>query len=353
MSSFETTTSRHRRRPRLAAVAAAATGLALALVAASPAAPAWAAPGHHARERDRGPDVVQGFLLRHGRFTALDRRRGTDDAPNSIDNRGRIVGFSVDEEGTAHGYLYEHGRYRTIDPPQASAAGTSTFFRFPGSYPSRINDEGTVVGAYTDEQGLLHGYVREHGRYRTVDYPGAVQTTIDGINNDGDLVGYYLDDQGIVHGFLRERGRFRTIDHPGTTFSGLVDINDRDEMVGGYIDARGFAHGFAVDRRGHMTEIEAPGGQVELIASDIDNRGRILGYFAEQVGDTFPVHGFLLTPARGHDRFRLIDAPGDRVRTETTGLNDRGDIVGFGDDGRMPVTAMSTMPAMSTAAEDG
>jgi hypothetical protein len=91
---------------------------------------------------ETGPRTpVPGFLLDRGRFMRSDApRAGVETGPNSIDNRGRIVGFTIDDnvDATYHGFLRDaRGRSTAIDLPGAKA-----------TVASRINDRGQIVGRY-------------------------------------------------------------------------------------------------------------------------------------------------------------------------------------------------------------
>src|SRR5262245_5554041 len=75
-------------------------------------------------------------------------------------------------------------------------------------------------------------------RYVTVDFPGASETTVNGINAGGDVVGIYVDAFMSVHGFLRSaNGKFTSIDPPSSVQSGaFIGINKSGEIVGAFQD---------------------------------------------------------------------------------------------------------------------
>jgi uncharacterized membrane protein len=68
-----------------------------------------------------------------------------------------------------------------------------------------------------------------------------------------------------------------------------------------------------------LTPIQFP-GSVQTIASSINARGEVVGYYYDKNG----VHGFLWSGGE----FRTIDVPGFEGSTSAHGLNDRGDICG-------------------------
>ena len=75
--------------------------------------------------------------------------------------------------------------------------------------------------------------------------PGATLTVAQGINNAGTIVGIYEDDEGF-HGFVRSRkGDFTTVNVPGASGDTEINsINAKGEIVGFYVDAGGVQHGF-------------------------------------------------------------------------------------------------------------
>src|SRR5215218_2432871 len=217
---------------------------------------------------------VPGFLLDRGRFMRFDApTAGVETGPNSIDNRGRIVGFTIDDDvdATYHGFLRDaRGRFTPIDLPGAKA-----------TVASRINDRGQIVGRYyqttpfSGPDARFRGFLLDHGRLTRIDVPGAAQTQAVGVNNLGRVVGEYRNLDGTYHGFVWHKGRSTTIDLPGAAGTSPADINDRGQIVGSYVDTAGGFHGFLLDR-GRVTTIDAPGVTFTL-PRDINNRGQIAG----------------------------------------------------------------------------
>jgi probable HAF family extracellular repeat protein len=73
--------------------------------------------------------------------------------------------------------------------------GTFTTLDFPDSTGTQalgLNNKGQVVGFYTDSAGANHGFVYQNGKFSSVDDPkGVGQTTVNGINDKGQLVGFF------------------------------------------------------------------------------------------------------------------------------------------------------------------
>jgi uncharacterized membrane protein len=69
--------------------------------------------------------------------------------------------------------------YTTIDPP----GSTSTL-------PQSINDKGQIVGYY-EGNGGQHGFLDNGGIYTTIDPQGSIASFADGINAKGQIIGWY------------------------------------------------------------------------------------------------------------------------------------------------------------------
>jgi probable HAF family extracellular repeat protein len=158
-----------------------------------------------------------------------------------------------------------------------------------------------------------------------IDVPNATYTDAVGINNRGEIVGSFMDAQGRLHGFVLRRGTFTTLDFPaqGATNTVAKGINDRGEVAGFYVINGDSIHGFVWDR-GKFTQVDAPNANITYLHG-INNRGQVVGHSRR---DLFALaRGFLWNDGD----FRFLDIPGVLLagqRTETMGLNDRGQVVG-------------------------
>jgi uncharacterized membrane protein len=137
-----------------------------------------------------------------------------------------------------------------------------------------------VVGDYQDSDGTYHGYLWERGRFVTIDVPGATTTSVTEINNRGQLLGGYLADRGRSRGVVLERGRYTTFDIPGAKIAFPLGLNDRGQFVGFCFDPadlttlRGFL--LAKGAKGPLTPINRPGATTTA-PFGINNRGQIVG----------------------------------------------------------------------------
>jgi hypothetical protein len=108
----------------------------------------------------------------------------------------------------------------TFDPQgSGTAAGQGTFAQ------QGLNS-GTIVGYYIDADNVAHGFIRSvNGNYTTIDVPGAVGTQAFGINDKGTVVGWWFERNNVgscpstgicYHGYLFDKkGNFTYFDVPG------------------------------------------------------------------------------------------------------------------------------------------
>ena len=145
---------------------------------------------------------VFGFILREGSFHKI-RVPATDlTSDYGAQDNGRVMvgDVVVSADSSTRGFVqHKVGDVQLLDPP-----GTI----FPCSHARVINERGDVGGAFAIANNLdechppNHGFVfREHGGYDVIDPPGSIDTFVFGLNDDGVVVGVYTDPNGKLHGF--------------------------------------------------------------------------------------------------------------------------------------------------------
>jgi hypothetical protein len=88
---------------------------------------------------------------------------------------------------------------------------------------------------YLDAGGRLHGFRRgRSGEVTTIDAPGAIQTRVRGINNRGQIGHRHRRRQLVHHAFLFDRGRFTEIKPRRAAGKGSLatDVDDRGRVLG-------------------------------------------------------------------------------------------------------------------------
>src|SRR5262249_10368181 len=139
-------------------------------------------------------------------------------------------GVYVNNDG-AHGFLYDHGTFYSIDPPGSSGGG--------GPSIMGMNDNGEVIGRFqTTQGGFYHAFLYDNGAYTNIEPPGAVSTEAISINNKEQILGTYSDNIS-GHNFVYDHGTYTTIDPP-TGVGNPAAINDKGDIVG--YDANGIGY---------------------------------------------------------------------------------------------------------------
>jgi len=172
-----------------------------------------------------------------------------------LNNADLLVGYRMDSNGYARGFIKNGETFTEVAHPDASSAGCA-LYRPCGTIVTGINNAGHLVGHYTDSAGYARGFLRNDGGYTTIDYPDDPRsmTYVEGINNSGLAAGYFYDSAGYARGFVRDEGRFIVIEHPvakanadisaGTYIYGINDGN----RIAGWFDDGEKSQGFSLSR---------------------------------------------------------------------------------------------------------
>jgi hypothetical protein len=183
----------------------------------------------------------------------------------AINTAGAIAGRYMDNNYLSHGFVRsaDGTTITEFDPP--NVATTQTSHGNSGTIPTSIDTAGDVAGTYTDTTGERHSFLRAaNGTITTFDPPGTYLTPCSssgmgviicgsgalGMNDAGQIVGAYIDEYGASHGFLRDAsGNITAIDVSGAGSSsfqgtGVSAINAAGTIAGTYIDTNSVLHGF-------------------------------------------------------------------------------------------------------------
>jgi hypothetical protein len=231
---------------------------------------------------------------------------------HGINNRDQIVGFYRDAvDNLDHGFLLEGGRFRKLDYPGAVA-----------TYASKINDGGLIVGYYFDGSGGLHGFSYNRGNYMSIDVPGAIDTYAEGLNSRGEVVGGFDDVNFVTHGFIFRNGIFETVESPFAANAQLTSIDDRGRLTGYTLaNALGGESGFVRSGSGFVTTNFPNSIHTEPLALNSSNVLSGLFYNASICECLANWSGFVTVGDYRRGQYRYI-------KGWTNGSNDRGEIVG-------------------------
>jgi hypothetical protein len=108
------------------------------------------------------------------------------------------------------------------------------------------NDVGITVGTYWDSNWVVHGFIYDlyDGTHFSIDVPGGSGLWVDAINNEGQIVGSYTDSSGNFVGFELQHGHLTAFNVPGALQTLNLWITDNHKITGTYQSADGGLHGF-------------------------------------------------------------------------------------------------------------
>jgi hypothetical protein len=245
-------------------------------------------------------------------YKTIDVPGSTDTRPFGANNLGQIVGRYDDADGVTRGFLRRgNGSYYTFSAPQA----------VNGTWGQDISDDGVIVGRYYDADFNSHGFVLDHGQFRKVEYPGAIETTVRGISGAERLTGNYIDSAGFETGFLRDRYGFHSILYPNSDSTDVWDTAPDATMVGDWSDVAGNIYGYSL-RSGQFRNLNVPGAATVTSIRGINTGHTMVGVFDDATG---ALHGFVRSTA---GQYIQLDVPGGQD-TVANRINDRGAVIGF------------------------
>jgi hypothetical protein len=284
--------------------------------------------------------------------------------PNSLNNRGDLVGHYFDNQIHVHGFLRtKRGDISDVGTtgyqPRAlniekmvtgtsgisgfvtDAAGTITLFDAPGTdgtglgtLPIAIDKAGNVAGLWATSHPPTHAFLRDsHGNFTSFDGPhiGTGQdqgTFVQAMSQKGDIAGFYTDQKNHNHGFVRSaRGRFKIIDARGAHVSSggtkIYAIN-ADGSVAGVYNGDFSGHGFLIDADKNQFEFDIPNGS-QLRVTGINLHNDVAGYYEDRSTGAFL--SFIRSGTSGELTF--FDAPIADDGTFAQSINDEGEVAGF------------------------
>lgn len=193
--------------------------------------------------------------------------------PSAINQLGTITGYYLDASFVGHGFLRDvFGRVTIFDPP-----GSAANCCIGGTYPFAIDNHGTIAGLYFDANYDSHGFLRRRdGSFVTFDVPGGkFHTEVYSMNQHEETTGTYFEPitgnpfGGNYRGFVRDRdGTFSTFDAatyaPCCIWTFSNDINDAGETTGTDNDGFDVYHGFIRKPDGAITILDVPGAGTSL-----------------------------------------------------------------------------------------
>jgi probable HAF family extracellular repeat protein len=235
-------------------------------------------------------------------WRVVDLGLGDDSSAAAINNRGHVVGSSA-----AGGFLWRRGRVTYLG-------------HLPGhltSRPADVNNHDEVVGSSVAADGTSHAFLWRRGVMTDLGVlPGGDNSYAMAINDRGEIVGFSANaaDNMELRAVRWHHGRMTVLETP-FHHSIANDINNSGVIVGNATIGQSIESGAVRWRHNRIQGLTAglPG-----TATAVSERGDITGLvFGGQT------HGFLWQGGR------TIALPRLKGASEASGINDRGQIVGY------------------------
>ncbi len=190
-------------------------------------------------------------------------------------NNGNTI-FAYDE------YVHDPEGPNPVDGPLVGYTTTAGSFRIPGEpadvAAGGVNDSGQAVGNYLTATSQTDGFLYSGGTISSISVPGAAVTIPVGISNAGEIVGNF---EGASTG----SGSF--LDLGGVIFTNLDNSIGGISSSGEYIVGSNGSGAF-VSFDGLMSQFSAPAEYEGITLTGVNDVGQIVGF-----GNDF---GFIATP---------------------------------------------------------
>ena len=251
----------------------------------------------------------------------------------AVNNSGQVVGVT-DASGNGNigqAFLNSGGSTQTLGFLSGGAS----------SKAYGINDAGQVVGgAWTgQDSGSTHAFVFSGGSMQDLGaFPGNSLdgTTAFGINNSGQVVGCYFTNvtNTSIHAFSYSGGVISDLGTLGGLRSFAGAINDSGQIVGFADTASGIQDAMMYSGNGPMADLGTLAAPYHAYseALGINNNGQVVGFAGANSINGNGNHAFLYSGGSMSDLNNLIDSGSGWTLEEATGINDSGQICGFGID---------------------
>lgn len=271
--------------------------------------------------------ISHAYLYANGVRTDLGTL-GAKSFARAINDSGQVVGGSGLADGSGHAFVFDDGAMHDL----GTLGG-------PGSTAFDINNLGHITGrSSTSGDTAVHAFIYRDGMMQDIGVlPGTTLSFGYAINSVGQVAGSATatNSTGIAfsHAFLYRDGVMQDLGTLGGRDSEPHDINDNGDVVGQSETVPNNRIGNAfLYHNGVMQDLGTLGSPGSS-ANAINNLGQIVGAGDIQIGSALHGRAFLYEDGVLHDLNNSIDLLSGWELNSATGINDFGQIVGYGRNG--------------------
>jgi probable HAF family extracellular repeat protein len=280
-----------------------------------------------------GVPVPEAFLYRDGEMVALAGEYSNGYAitgdnrepqwPGDEERRKlRVVGGAQFTQGPGHAFLYEDHLLRDLG---VLPGGTS-------SMATAVNSLGEIAGTADTAEGVFVAFLFRHGNMISLGtLPGGTGSAAAGINNWGDVTGVANMPDYDDRAFLYHHGKMISLGTlPGSDVSVATAINDSLQITGTANSLNfEFQHAFLWSK-GAMIDLGLLPNGISSQAYSINDWGQVVGQANVNLPTGLYTVAFLYSNGKMRDLNDLLPANSGWTLSDATGINNRGQIVGYG-----------------------
>ena len=191
------------------------------------------------------PENARGFFSSKGDFVTIHPPQSSRTQVGFVNAQGEVVGTFRDASTSPLSSVVALSGKMVILPYLTCREIMTWVGRLPLGLTTRVRLWETTW--IRPPPPRFKGFFRSSkGNFTTFEVPGAIRTIGEGINNQGTIVGLYVEEDDSVHGLsVLQNGDFTTVNFPGAVETQVLSINSKGEIVGLYTtEADGPDHAF-------------------------------------------------------------------------------------------------------------
>ena len=282
------------------------------------------------------------FILQNQTLAALPSLGGSTSEANGISSDGRVAGSSALSTGLTHACFWMSGQPTDVDLSNPTRV----------SQGSSINASGITTGYYLNAASQPQGFTFSGSSLVPINYPAATQTSVNAINNEGLVAGSFTGTNS-VNAFVFNGLTYQVLPNASGGAEGQANAINEAGDVAGWVTNGSDQEQAALWRNGALILLGDFGGNYGE-ATALNNYGQVVGasnipassyvpgYTPNgqtggytSAGTLAPIvtelsHAFLWQNGTLIDLNTLLPANSGWILQRATGINDSGQIVGYG-----------------------